>query len=111
MKLFLKSLRPRNILHKFSTMPTTTRGPNLVSPSSRGSTDFIELDAGIMNIRAFGDRVFQLNDVMVRESVLVFSKSFLIWNAKVENDITIENLAMIPLMLPTIEILIIGTGL
>ena len=114
MNLRRVAFRSLQIGRHFSSLPTRTGprgGPDLTARSAKGSSDLIQLDEGVMNIRAFGDRVFQLNEVMVRESVLVFQKSFLVWNAKVESDITIENLAMIPLMFPTVEILIIGTGL
>ena len=63
-----------------------------------------------MQIRGYGDTSFQLNEVQVNQSVLVFSKSFLLWNAKTFADVTAENLGVFALMHPTPEVVFIGCG-
>ncbi len=88
--------------------PSLSKNPSNAVP--RGGAELIVQEEGTMSIRAFGERVFRINDTFVRASVLVFPKSFLIWNAKEEKDINTDNLALLPLLFPTLEILIIGTG-
>lgn len=61
-------------------------------------------------IRAFGDRSFKVNNVVVRQSVLLFPHSFLAWNVHRIEDITIDSLAPFTLLYPTIDILFIGCG-
>lgn len=62
------------------------------------------------SIRAFGDRSFQVNNVKVRQSVLLFPHSFLAWNVSRFEDITIDSLAPFTLLYPTLELLFIGCG-
>jgi len=63
-----------------------------------------------MSIRAFGDHSFQINDVVVNQSVILLPKSFFLWNARTYEDITLESLAVFPILHPTIEVLFIGCG-
>lgn len=62
------------------------------------------------NILGFGDHAFQINNVLVRQSVIVMPDHFLLWNARSFEDITIKNLSIFPIIYPTIEILFIGCG-
>ena len=61
-----------------------------------------------MIISAFGDRAFKVNDKLIRQSILLLPRSLYLWNAKTFADITIDSLALFPLVYPTIEILFIG---
>ena len=63
-----------------------------------------------MNITAFGDKAFQVNDKFIRQSILLLPSSVYMWQVKDFDDITIESLSFFTLVYPTIEILFIGTG-
>ena len=77
---------------------------------TKGSIDISEADKQQMQIRGYGNSSFQLNEVQVNQSVLVFRKSFLLWNAKTFADVTVENLGVFALMHPTPEVVFIGCG-
>lgn len=62
------------------------------------------------SIRAFGDQSFMVNNVMVRQSVMLFPYSFLSWNADRFEDITIESMLPLTLIQPTLEIVFVGSG-
>jgi len=77
----------------------------------KGSYDITESgDKALMQVRGYGDRSFQLNEVQVNQSVLLFRKSFLLWNARTFEDISVESLAPFALLHPTLEVLFIGCG-
>ena len=77
----------------------------------KGMIDITEsVDKQQMQVRGYGDTSFQLNEVQVNQSVLLFSKSFLVWNARTFEDITVESLAPFALLHPTLEVLFIGCG-
>ena len=59
---------------------------------------------------AYGDHAFQINDILVRQSVILLPNSFLLWNAKTVEDITIDNLTVFTTLYPTLEVLFIGCG-
>lgn len=61
-------------------------------------------------IISYGDHAFQVNNVLVRQSVIMLPNSFLLWNARSFEDITIKSLALFPLLYPTLEVLFIGCG-
>jgi NADH dehydrogenase [ubiquinone] 1 alpha subcomplex assembly factor 3 len=61
-------------------------------------------------ITGYGDRSFQVNDVLVRQSVILLPKSFFLWNAKTFDDISLSNLSIFPLLFPTMEVLFLGCG-
>ena len=61
-------------------------------------------------IISYGDHAFQVNNVLVRQSVILLPNSFLLWNARSFEDITIKSLALFPLLYPTLEVLFIGCG-
>lgn len=61
-------------------------------------------------IIAYGDHAFQVNNVLVRQSVILLPNSFLLWNARTFDDITLKSLAVFPLLYPTLEVLFIGCG-
>ena len=63
-----------------------------------------------IQVKAFGEMCFKLDDVMVKQSVLLFPHSFLLWSAKTFEDINMESLAIFPYMFPAVEILFIGCG-
>ena len=51
-----------------------------------------------------------VNDVLVRQSVILLPLSFMLWNVRTFDDITIESLALFPLMYPKLEAVFIGGG-
>jgi uncharacterized protein len=63
-----------------------------------------------IQVKAFGETSFRLDEVLVKHSVLLLPHSFLLWNAKTFDDITQDSLEIFPLMFPTLEILFIGCG-
>ena len=63
-----------------------------------------------MNITAFGDKAFQVNDKFIKQPILLLPQSVYMWQVKDFDDISIESLSMFTLVYPTIEILFIGTG-
>ena len=93
--------RPRRSL----STPTTT-----VGPTGKGFDITENVDKQLMQVRGYGDRSFQLNEVQVNQSVLLFRKSFLLWGARKFDDITVESLAPFALLHPTLEVLFVGCG-
>lgn len=73
-------------------------------------TNVIEQDNQLISIKGYNEYSFQVNDVLVNQSVILLPKSFLLWNAKKFQDITIESLSIFPLIFPTIEIIFVGCG-
>ena len=63
-----------------------------------------------MNITAFGDKAFQVNDKFIKQPILLLPHSVYMWQVKDFDDITVESLSLFTLVYPTIEILFIGTG-
>jgi len=63
-----------------------------------------------LNVVGFGDTTFQVNDVLIRQSVLLLPKQYFLWNAKTFEDITIDSMELFPLIKPRLEILFVGTG-
>jgi NADH dehydrogenase [ubiquinone] 1 alpha subcomplex assembly factor 3 len=63
-----------------------------------------------IQIKAYGDRVFLVDEILARQSVILMPHSFLLWNARTFEDISIESLAIFPFLFPGIEMLIIGCG-
>jgi len=61
-------------------------------------------------VNQLGDRSFMINDVLVRQSVILLPHSFMLWNARTFDDITIESLALFPLIYPKLEAVFIGGG-
>ena len=80
--------------------------------SVRGLNDILASPADQLrpNILGMGDYAFQINDVLVRQSVILLPDHFLMWNAKCFEDITIKSLSLFPILYPTVEVLFIGTG-
>ena len=63
-----------------------------------------------MNIAAFGDKAFQINDKFIKQPILLLPQSVYMWQVKDFDDISIESLSLFTLVYPTIEILFLGTG-
>jgi len=61
-------------------------------------------------VRAYGDTSFQINEALVNQSVILLPHSFLLWNAKTYQDITLDSLAVFASIHPTLEVLFIGCG-
>jgi uncharacterized protein len=62
-------------------------------------------------IKKYGNRHFQINNVYISSSVLLFPNSYLQWNnVKWPKDITVANLSLFAMLYPTLELLIIGCG-
>jgi uncharacterized protein len=67
---------------------------------------------GLANIEitSINDDSICVNNIYVTQSVLLFPKSFYLWNARTVDDINLSSLALIPVLFPTLEMLIIGCG-
>ena len=63
-----------------------------------------------IQVKAFGETCFKLDEVMVRQSVLLFPHSFLLWSAKSFEEINMDTLMLFPFLFPAVEILFIGCG-
>eukprot|EP01041_Mallomonas_annulata_P010361 gene10361-21615_t len=61
-------------------------------------------------VRGYGDYAFEVNDMIVRSSIILLPNSFLIWKCREMSELTLEKLAIFPLVIPTVEILFIGCG-
>jgi uncharacterized protein len=72
--------------------------------------DLFEEDAMKTAIKAFGDTSFLVNNVLCRQSVILLPNSFLLWNVKKFEDLTVENLSVFSSLYPTIEVLFLGCG-
>jgi hypothetical protein len=68
-----------------------------------------ELVGDNCRVVGFGPRLFRINNTFVRQPVIVMQKSFLLWNVDYGN-ITLDSLMVVPMIFPTPEILLIGTG-
>jgi uncharacterized protein len=121
--MLINSLRAsRKIVAKCDWRQNTAfGGTNLASRSFATELgkglDLLDLDCYDKNtgkrriqVKAFGETSFRLDEVLVKHSVLLLPHSFLLWNAKVFDDITQESLEIFPLLFPTLEILFIGCG-
>ena len=71
--------------------------------------DILSLD-GKTEIEGYDEYGFIINQVEMRGSVIVFPKFSLLWNVTSMEEVTVESLALVPLMQPAVETLIIGCG-
>lgn len=62
------------------------------------------------SIIAYGDQAFQVNNTLVRQSVILLPNSFLLWNARTFEDISVKTLSVFATLYPTPEILFVGCG-
>ncbi len=72
--------------------------------------DLLEDDGLKSSIKAFGDTSFLVNNVLARQSVILFPNSFVLWNVKSFEELTVDSLAVFATLYPTIEVLFIGCG-
>lgn len=74
--------------------------------------DILGKDATIeqqkLSIIAYGDHSFQINNILVRQSVILLKEHIILWNVRSFNDLTIDKLVIFTILYPTIEILLIG---
>lgn len=61
-------------------------------------------------VNQLGDKSFMINDVLVRQSVILLPQSFMLWNVRTFDEISIESLALFPLIYPKLEAVFIGGG-
>jgi uncharacterized protein len=87
------------------------RGASSSSSSSSALTP-VEYTQGntALQITGLDDRWFRINGVVATQSILLLPKSFLLWSARDCSDINMNSLALIPLVFPTLEMLVIGCG-
>jgi len=93
----------------------TGRGPIIITSSLKESELIREEHSGdgkylFKQVRGLGDSSFMINDVYVRQSVLLLPKSFFLWNAKKFEDVTVDSLTLFSMLYPTVEVLFIGCG-
>ena len=63
-----------------------------------------------MRVTGYGNNVFEINGVVVESSIVVLASSFFYWNCRTIEDISVEKLALFPVLYPKPEILLIGCG-
>lgn len=63
-----------------------------------------------LSITSIEDDSICVNNIYIRQSVILFPKSFYLWNARDIGDINLSSLSLIPVLFPTLEMLIIGCG-
>jgi len=61
-------------------------------------------------VTGYGDHAFQVNDCLVRDSVVLLPESYFIWKARTFEEITLDSLSVFTALFPTIEMVIIGCG-
>ena len=59
-------------------------------------------------VNSLGDKSFMINDVLIRQSVILLPTSYLLWNVRTFDEITIESLSLFPLIYPKLEAVFIG---
>lgn len=69
-----------------------------------------EMSVERTRVTGYGDYAFSVNDVLIRNSVILLPSSYFLWNARQFSDITVHSLAVFPLLVPTIEVLLLGCG-
>mmetsp|Transcript_11392 Transcript_11392/g.11419 ORF Transcript_11392/g.11419 Transcript_11392/m.11419 type:complete len:164 (-) Transcript_11392:159-650(-) len=77
---------------------------------SKGFDILADNDSDRIFVTGYGDHSFQINDTLVRNSVILMPSSFLLWNCRDSSDITLEKLSIFPILIPTVEVLFIGCG-
>lgn len=63
-----------------------------------------------ISVRGYGETTFKIDDTLVKQSVILMPHSFLMWNAKVFDDITLDTLYLFPFLFPAVEIVFVGCG-
>jgi uncharacterized protein len=63
-----------------------------------------------ISVRGYGETSFKVDDTLVRHSVILMPHSFLMWNAKTFDDITLDTLYLFPFLFPAVEIVFVGCG-
>ena len=61
-------------------------------------------------VRGYGDHAFQVNETLVRNSIILLPTSYFIWKTIKFDEINEESLSIFPLLFPTIEMVLIGCG-
>jgi len=75
-----------------------------------GEDSLIGEDRSRMSVMAFGDTLFQVNNVLLGQSVLLFPNKAFLWKPRKFEEITVESLAPVSVLYPTVEILFVGCG-
>lgn len=78
--------------------------------SKLGQMNMLEAEEGLTQLNKFGEKTFIVNHTLVNQSVLLLPKSYLLWEPKSFQDISIDSLLPFTLLYPTVELLLIGTG-
>lgn len=81
------------------------KGDSLLGPDILG-----ERDEKKTSVTGYGETCFQINGVIIQQSVLLLPNSYYLWNARTFQDITIESLLLFPIIHPTLEIVFVGCG-
>jgi uncharacterized protein len=79
---------------------------------SRGLLSDVDPDMATHRTTASGlsERGFFVNNTELNGSVLLLPRSFLMWSPKSYEELTVESLSILSLLVPKIEILVIGSG-
>eukprot|EP00617_Octactis_speculum_P012875 CAMPEP_0185779442 /NCGR_PEP_ID=MMETSP1174-20130828/95831_1 /TAXON_ID=35687 /ORGANISM="Dictyocha speculum, Strain CCMP1381" /LENGTH=119 /DNA_ID=CAMNT_0028468607 /DNA_START=163 /DNA_END=522 /DNA_ORIENTATION=- len=61
-------------------------------------------------IEGYNEKGFIVNDQILKGSVVCFSRLSLLWTPRKFEDIDVTSLCLLPLIQPSIEMLVLGTG-
>lgn len=88
------------------------RNPSPITVSSRTILGGLDPDMAAHRTLGAGlsDRGFFVNNTEIDGSVLLLPRSFLMWSPKSYDEMTVESLDILSLLVPKIEVLVIGTG-
>lgn len=80
------------------------------SSSKTDEIALIDENESLARIDAYGVKGFIVNNVEYYNPVMVYGSTALLWNVKSVKDISVESLAVIELLKPSPELLLIGCG-
>jgi NADH dehydrogenase [ubiquinone] 1 alpha subcomplex assembly factor 3 len=67
-------------------------------------------DSGKCYVKKYNPHGFEINNVSVRSSVILFQNSFLQWKVRSVEELKPEDLSIFSLLYPLLDIVIVGTG-
>jgi NADH dehydrogenase [ubiquinone] 1 alpha subcomplex assembly factor 3 len=67
-------------------------------------------DSGKCYVKKYNPHAFEINNVYVRSSVILFQNSFLQWKVRSVEEFKPEDLSIFSLLYPLLDIVIVGTG-
>lgn len=72
--------------------------------------DIIAPDVGLARIDGVNEAGFSVNNVAVEGAIMLSGDVFTLWRAQQWSDVTLDSLALLRLLRPTPDLLVLGTG-